>query len=318
MTKKQTPPDLTEIEHGDEHHHTPFVLHNVRISPEDMPSVEHIETHGDKWDMLFAEGVEKLVPMLPQIIQESASHEAWVCKDAASDAFAAFMLWPVASPPGIGSIIEHEAGSNTNEYATSYPVLEGADVLLRIKDVYTWENKLEGEVTAVALDEREITFFDCFYFKYGGTYHADDQLTFKLSALAYTLEPATDQGALIREGAFYDSQKQQFFEENPDAAPEDFPDGIAISFRGARLLIPREYASVYEFRVPILSVESFHLADELIYKLRVILCGEDDGLPCFLYVAAHKLGEYTPAAGDDIQGVCWLSGYLADEFTHEA
>ena len=298
--------------HDQEDIDTPFVLHNVRITSESMPHVEHVESHGDKWAAVFTD-LSMFVPRLPQIINEAKSKDSWFWRDPGSDAFAAFMLWPNFSPPGIGSIIEHEAESDQNVYATSYPVLEGIPVKLSVTGTYQWENGLEGELTAVVEEEREISFFDCFYFKTKGAYPTDRPQMFKLAALALLLEPAKDSSVSIREGEFYEAQRQEFLEDNPDKTAADFPKEITISFRNARLLIPRVYASEYEFRTAILSVETVTIKETMLYRFLVKLCPEGNGFPCFLYASEHVLNGYLPAVGDDVQGVLWLSGYSADE-----
>lgn len=314
MAKKSngTQEGNSTLAHDQEDIVTPFVLHDVRITSENMPQVEHVESHGDKWAAVFPD-LGMFVPSLPQIINEAKSKDSWFWRDPGSDAFTAFMLWPDFIPPGIGSIIEHEAESDQNVYATSYPVLEGVPAELSVTGTYQWENGLEGELTAIVEEEREISFFDCFYFKTKGAYPTDRPQMFKLAALAFLLEPAQDSSVSICEGEFYEAQRQEFLEENPDKTAADFPQEITISFRGARLLIPRVYASEYEFRTTVLSVETVAFEETKFYRFQVKLCQEGNGFPCFLYASEHVLNGYMPAAGDDVQGVFWLSGYRADE-----
>jgi hypothetical protein len=289
---------------------TPLVLHDMQVKDKSLPC-KHFEGHGDSWQAVFSEGTEKIFSSLSQIIPESHLQGNWVRGKKGDADFAAFLLWPGPLPTGIGSLVAAAPENGNTVYVSSYPVFDGADVELSVKSIYSWGNEWEGEVTVVS-NERTFTFFDCVYFKNKAQYSLDTSILFKLSALAYSLKPAKQQYVKLTGGtALYDAVKQEFLEHTPKNG-DDFPPYIVVSCKGATLLTPKEYACLYEFRTPILSVEKIELSGTVLYKLSVDLSSDErHELPCFLYVAEHILNNYSPAIGDDVEGVCWLSGYPA-------
>lgn len=271
---------------------------------------ERVENHYARWQSLFADG-DRLAGLLPGVLEEAAPIGDWVGGDT-EDAFYALFLWPGATSPGIGALVRQNAAGTDAELVSTYPVFDGAPAELTVHGSVAWKNGREGEVNATGPEGQAISFFDCFYYKNKPLYEKESTLPFTLFGLVHAIGPAKDGGALVTEGPAYEEALGEFLKENPEKTADDFP-GLTLSLRGARLLFPYLRTSEYEFRTPILSVESVTLADTSLYKLHVVLCGTEEGLPCHLYVPAYLFGLHDPQPGEDIQGVCWLAGYLATE-----
>ncbi|MDR1656024.1 MAG: hypothetical protein LBT47_00500 [Deltaproteobacteria bacterium] len=273
----------------------------------------HYEGHANIWEAILGDS-GLLVKLLPHIVSQANMRPDWMCEEQNSDGFNFLLFWPTLTPPGIAALIRHQAGSETNECETSYPVLEGALVDLRLESVYPWLNGLEGEICGRTACGQMISFFDCFYFKNKSQYFLDAIIPFRLFGIAFSLGVPEEQSLVSSEGRYYERQKSKFLKENPGQGPEDFQNP-SLSLVGSKILFPSEYCSIYNFRTPIKSVVSVKIAGLTLYKLGVILGGlDDDELPCELYASEHVLNGYSPKTGDDIQGVLRLAGYIASEF----
>lgn len=159
--------------------------------------------------------------------------------------------------------------------------------------------------------ELPISFFDPYFFLERGLLEKAEEKRISLAGLALTCKKSTVDGMKMHEGPLYDEQLAKFLSDNPTKTKEDFP-YIFISLTNICLFVPQEYVPAFEYRCPVLKVDTVSFLNHDMYKLCVpIIRDGDTAVYCNLYVSEHILNGYIPCAGDDIEGVMWMNGHIA-------
>lgn len=122
-------------------------------------SGKHFYAHGDKWDVLFGAAEYFLVNHLRESVQKSSI----VFTQEVNGHKYAGLVCPENSPIQIMSIIEQS--SKSNEYVSSYPLLEGINNNLLLKRAHAWDVLAEGEIAAETDCDRLINFFNPYFAK---------------------------------------------------------------------------------------------------------------------------------------------------------
>lgn len=271
---------------------------------------EHFEGLGDIWGALFGDG-DSIVAHLREVLEQGKSYAD--CRVVYDDkTMAALLQYPDQQKDiRVGALVAGAPESGKMEFYSGFPVMEGLSNSLKIRKRHTWGNGVEGVVAAEqANDGPPISFFAPFYFRDFAAFAPEAELTVSLAALALSCEKAEVQEFTVNEGPLYEMVREKFLKENPGKSEADFSAPV-VSMRGARISFPRPYACEWEYRCPVLSVERTSLLGMSLYKLRVIFAGTDEQeLSGYLYIPEHQLKGYVPQAGDDIQGVLWMTGAL--------
>ena len=266
---------------------------------------EHFCGHGNKWDALFGTAEYFMVEHMVKSVKKSSV----LCQQEINGNKYAGLVYPDNSPIQVMSIIE--AKDNKNEFTSAYPFLEGINNNLVVSSLYPWENQMEGEIAACADEGQVFNFFDPLFAKDLPYLEPNKEKTFSLAALAYDIEYAENQVFQINKGGFYEVHLKEFLEANPEKTKEDCP-YVELKMEGCKMLLPTKETCVWEFRSSILDIEYIDFLDEKIAKMKIeIPRYEDEMMNIYLYAARTLLNGYNPQVGDEIQGILWLSGYLA-------
>jgi hypothetical protein len=212
-----------------------------------------------------------------------------------------------------GTLLVKEQNKTSFEVFSCFPILEGVTNKLRIVKKHTWGNGIEGVVAARPLDDDElpISFFAPYFFRDNTAFASKMEMDICLAGLALSCEKATQDGVEITEGPLYEEQLEKFLNEHPSKSKTDFPSAF-VSFKGSTIFVPRQYIPEFEFRCPVIDIQTVSFLDRKIYKLFVPIMGyEETAIFCNIYVPEHIFDGYIPREGDDIQGVLWMNGYSA-------
>lgn len=176
--------------------------------------------------------------------------------------------------------------------STAYPFsMDGEEHTVVLSEVKEWsygsEAWLEGSIGPAA-----ISFFDTLYFKKKDNYQEGEEYDFELSGFAYRIG---------------------------ESEPETFEDdeGREFSTQGMTSFIPwpQGYPDDYWFQTVVREIEELEFRGNTIHRITAPLFKDVESYGDFdvaIYVSESKLDEsFEPE--DNISGVMWLQGHLADE-----
>jgi hypothetical protein len=177
---------------------------------------------------------------------------------------------------------------------SSYPVMDyGVSHSVEIKDIKEWENRVEGQVSAILSNsEFELSFFDSLYYKNRKSYKKDREYNFVLNGFMYFC------------GKF-DYEKFN----------TELEDGESAIDKDTVITIPLDDGDIDDYRVvsKIDSVEKFDdVFGKSIYKLMIKLYKDElNELDISVVVSEDNLIDgYIPIKSDLITGAIWLCGML--------
>ncbi len=270
---------------------------------------KHFEGFGDVWRAIFGEE-DSVLDYLPRITTEGHPEKEGIV--GTEDSHMMLFRLPASKPMHLGLLLDEKPDSY--EVVDYFPVLEGVENKLKIIKTHTWENGIEGTVAARTLTDFDIpiSFFAPYFYRDREAFAENSMRNVCLAGVAFSCDKATDDGVRISHGPMYEEELEKFLTEHPDKTKEDFP-SVFVSFQGCRVLVPKTYVPVFEYRCPVLDVKEISFLGHAVYVLHVPVSGDEDAVCCNLYVSEHSLDGYVPKAGDDIQGVLWMSGDLASD-----
>ena len=217
-----------------------------------------------------------------------------------------------------GVLGTQQAGKEVLEASAFFPLLKGYPNPLIIHDTHTWASKFEGVVAAqLHPDGSSIDFFAPTYFldqkKFEKAKQQKKPLVVELGAMAFSMGPAQILEYSVDQGSLYETALEHFLTKNPDKTQADF-EKTTVTTDGLRLLMPTQYTCEWAYRCPIEDVEQLLFYNKPFFKLTVPLVGVDEAvMRIYLYVSKAELNGYTPSVGEDIEGILWMSGTIADE-----
>lgn len=200
---------------------------------------------------------------------------------------------------------------DSNQVISMYPVVkDGALFSLKITEIKEWNNGLEGWITAEFPDEKEITFFDADYGLNKDKYEIGKNYNFIIGALSYVAtEPETKGFKLEGQEAIDFKAKTgeaPDYDENGNVKPVEFSTENLCSFmQGFNAPDEAEYITVVD------EVKSAKALGNSFWKFNIIYRGfetEDILIPTFV-LKNDKNKKLNKAS--QIQGIVWLTGYLA-------
>ena len=175
-------------------------------------------------------------------------------------------------------VSENEAGEPGID--SVYPVLLGRRSRLRVEHIHEWAMPVqaEAELYAESPATGPLTFFEPFYCRDREALEAlkasGGEADFLLSAWAYRVQRAGE--------------------------------------KPAPALRPHQVASEYLFRLTVKEAAPTEFCGYPVWRLSVELA--EGAAPLFLYAPERALGGLVPQAGDELEGLLWLCGHLADAF----
>ena len=291
-----------------------FALTNVdidKIGDNEIDRTKHSETHGASWDAIGFENIEFILNKI-----EIAAREGKLLKDMSVDKTNKklfYLLYPNAGSIRFCLLLKSRPKRDDLLMVAFYPLVYGIENEIAIIDKYKWKNKIEGEVTAIFNDNREISFFAPFFSK-----EFEDipkrKIKVFLSGLVEYIKLASEKDIIIKEGNFYNVALNDFLADNPTKTKNDFPH-VKVRIKGTILCIPSTYSSYYEFRSTIQSIETVSIVGIDVLKMKIcLLKDEDKELNIFIYVAKNREECKKFKVGCDIEGIVMLRGYINNVF----
>ena len=217
-------------------------------------------------------------------------------------------------------ISDSSRGKGQNEVASGYPYcMDGGINRIRVDQITTWSNCVEGIVHGTMRGGQNVNFFDVDYFKNHAIYQTGKAYDFSIAGLAYKLCKATQNKMVITEGPALDLERERVLGKDP-AADISKITSVELSLEHLRFLVcDDKVVDDAEFRTIVDEVGYFEVADIGYYRIRAILTGPNDcDFPGYIYVTEAVLQGYRPQKGDSIEGCLWLQGRLVSETAHDS
>lgn len=280
---------------------------NMEVEGADAFTGEAINGFGSMWSAVFGEN-EDIINHLSAML-EAGKNTVSLGND---DVRVAFIEYPEESSFKAGILCVKNPETGRFEAGPGYPLMQGQPNKLIICGQKAWKNELEGDIFARKdkKDGPSISFFNPYFFYDAKQYVKGRITTVNLAALALSCEESKDKEVVLSKGnSLYDQELEKFLAENPDKTEADF-EAPVIQLAGMRILISRNYLSLYEFRCPVLEVRKLKFCGKTIWKMTVPFVGwNEQEIIGNLYVPDEILNGFKPKKGDDIQGVLWMTGY---------
>lgn len=291
----------------------------VNLTPDyDSENDEEDETsnqcHGNHWDCILTEDNE-FEKILPMSLEKSAVYgqiEADYILDNKMHGTVSVLEYDGGSegPLVIRNVIaENEEKANT--LASGYPVVRDGTLLpITITEIKEWTNGLEAWIEGELSDGRPITFFDADYALNKEKYEVGKSYDFIIGCLSYTAEEPESKGFK------FEGQQAIDFKAKMGEEPE-YDDGghvKAIEFSTASLCAFMQVGHApdeVEFISTVETVQEVQSFNKTFWKYDVVYRADGD-TEIFIPMYTVKTDENKSLENaDQIQGVAWITGYLA-------
>jgi len=279
------------------------------------PADELYQNHGDHFDAIMDVN-EFFSGRLQEVISQSKlwrTTRTLVCNEDLKDVKAnVYSLRYGEGDMGLLNTIILNRRSQHQEYASSYPVLEGSDAVVTIDKVIEWDNRLEATVMCSCMD-REFAFFAVDYYANKDKYVVGSEVTVSLAALAMKVEEAQ------REFAFEGQQavdwlakigQEPELDENGDVRPVRFSMEKLVAYIPHDSRCPDEA----EFQSPVGKISATSILDVPFYRTDIaIIKKEDDDSE--LRIPMYFRKDFLPEVKEDdpVRGWVWLTGELSGQ-----
>lgn len=294
----------------------------VNLTPDYNPETDEkdedsYQCHGNHWDCVLADLEKEFAGLLKTAVENASV----ICGEVETDynldegiQHGRIAELEYSEKPddeiSIRLIISHTEESN--QLISMYPCVKaGVSILLKITEITEWQNGVEAWIRGELADGRSISFFDANYAVNKDKYKIDEQYNFVIGALAYNAkEPES-------KGFSFEGQKAIDFKAKLGEAPEYDEDGnvkpiyfstetLCALFQTSLALDDAEYITTVE------DIKTVSALGKSFWKFDTLYRSEDDGdlkIPTFV-LKSEKNKALDKAT--QIQGVLWLTGYLAE------
>jgi len=260
----------------------------------------HFEAHGDRWASLadnktnaMAEVISTINNKKDQLVFSTPiEHYSMMFSDDAC---------------GPASILAPENGSIMLK--SFFPLMDGLPNSLTLRYIHKWEEvaELEGDIFAWHEgQEFGLSFFDPFFSFDVPRLEENQEYTFYLAAWAYSAHKSDIKDRPLKDDSGYLDTLRKMNATISEA-------NNSWSLRGARAVMPMEYAAEYAYNVPVEEVKEVSFCGFPMLRITTTFYGVEDPIRGYLFIPKHSLGDYEPQIGDDIGGTMWLTGYLAQD-----
>lgn len=272
--------------------------------------------HGNHWDALC--GIDRYMSeKIVRDIQESKLLDHYPCMDVTNGSDRAeevtCLRWG-NERIAHNVLLVSDSSRDSRFLFSAYPVLlDGMRHAVELDHFNSWEYGIEawayGRVTTESVS---ICFFDTRYYAGSTAYQPGQRLEVSLAGLAYFLRPIQIRSFEIKEGPFWEIQRQQRLEDGE--SEEEAARPVEIHMTGASLFLPRhaeDSQDEAQFQGVIEAIDRFEFDGQGVYRLEMVVMrpGEDEfRLPVF--VTEHVLDGYVPRLGEDVEGLLWLQGHI--------
>ena len=272
--------------------------------------------HGDHWEALYDLQVftsEKLV----RDMEESVLVDEYPCVDVAHGSERAeevsCLRWGDARIAH-DVIVVSDAQEENKFLFSAYPVLlDGMRHVVELDRFVPWEYGIEAWVHGhVTRESVPICFFDTRYYADSAAYQTGQRLDVSLSGLAYFLQPILMRVFEIKEGPFWEMERQRRLDEGEPEEEASRP--VQVHMTGGSIFLPRsddEVRDEAQFQGVIDAIDSFEHDGQRIYRLEmVVMRPGDDEFRLPVFVSEHVLDGYVPQLGQDVEGMMWVQGQI--------
>jgi hypothetical protein len=271
---------------------------------------KHAETLGDVWNAILGDS-EKVSPWINETVAKGGKTSPTTVIHDGKEIEAVLMHYPNEGLAKMGVLYAKAQADESWSLYSAFPIFAGIGNSLSISGVHTWGNGIEGVVAASKAGGPPAVFFDPFYFKEMDKFLPGAELKVSLSALAFRIGKAEATELPVHGGEFYETKLKEFLDANPEKSKDDF-EPPKLKFQGSRILMPTQYVCEWFFRCPVSDCVQFSFLNTIFYRLTVIFAGVDDSeMSGYIYASEHVLKDYVPQAGDDVEGILWMTGWLA-------
>lgn len=204
-----------------------------------------------------------------------------------------------------------EGKDGKNELVSGYPVVRGGvHIPLKIEEIKEWENGLEAWITGELVDGSLITFFDADYAINKDKYVIGKPLDFIIGALAYYAEEFEFKGFSFEGQEAIDfkaktGEKPEFDEEGNVKPVQLSTKKLCAFFQLNRAPDDAEFITTVEDIKTVKALGKSFRKFNTIYRRDE---GTEDEIPTYV-LKTNDNNSLDKAA--QIQGVLWLTGYLA-------
>ncbi len=271
---------------------------------------KHNETLGEKWYTLLADPQKEIPQMIPFVLSEGGTRTAW--QHSTSKLETMLIAWPKDAHVRAGVVVQGAVNGELNPRTIS-PLLEGLPNDLTVEEVVPWKSAVEGSISARRNEQGEpLWMYSPLLYRDEASLTPGVRHTFMLSGLAMGLRRGLIDETTITEGAQYEAYAKEWLEKNPTATRLDVPQ-LTVSLKGARILAPMAGRCDYQARVPVTSVTTTTFANETVYMLHIQFgLNTPEPLNIMLYASEKICKGYVPEAGDEVDIMFWLQGYIID------
>jgi len=306
----------------------------VRISSEGererRESTFHQETdeeheghvHGSHWDPFYAEPNE-LFGNVQDVVDAGIVNAFSAGHLSPRESLAAGIEWPEKasyfswpSPTfGLRMIVQVNESSELEVKSLFPHVGCGIRYSITVERVIVWSGGLEAQIEAVVGDAL-VTFFDCRYGEHRNWYQEGSKFDFVLSAVAYECGPVDEEAIPV-------TTRPELWESM--SGEDDPPNEMRLT--GASILMPVEEwdYDAYRFRAPVQGVEEVEMLGQEAWLVTATVArffdmpedsanpatggDEEFDLPILITARAWR-HDLPPEAGQDIEGILWMQGFM--------
>jgi hypothetical protein len=307
-------------------------------------SIEQAGGHGDRWSV-FTGGAEDAIHKLMTTIEKAELFESGLADKAALEAIVAsgepqgtLLLYTGQkkgmSQNGTMSLIgQMPGGTGRKQLWSAYPFFgNGVEVNGVVNQLLLHPNRVEA-IIEIRLENRTvIPAFDTLFCHHRGLYRPVETYQFSVSALAYTMGPASHREHVITEpdkilhfhavDAWAKKHGQYNKEDEADAlaawqpeTPEDV-EPIRIDASHATMHWPTGFAddAGYMGEVVCITPDAVRMLDTSFWRVDVALIADKDAhfiVP--IYVAENLFeGDWRPSVGAYVTGRLWMQAYAKE------
>ena len=277
-------------------------------------------THGAHWDAFYGDqfNAEETVSHCIQNGQLVDRHDCIDVVNGTERAETVFCIRNGEGPVFEDMLIVTDTPEQVNQFFSGYPMIrDGIFCQVEIEKILPWEYAIEAWIQAHILScNVSITYFDTRFYAAGALLKAGQISDIVLSGLAYSLAPCAQSAIDMSSGALFEMERQRRINDGETGEGINRPVQVVLSGMAAFLPREGEQSSDAEFRGVIQAISQFKHRELSIYRLDVTIARHDDVAFDFpIYVTEHVLNGYVPRPGEDVQGVMWMQGYLANHFS---
>ncbi len=214
---------------------------------------------------------------------------------------------------GVAIVVTVDEGERALRFTSAFPyLLDGAEHLLRLRQVNVWESELEAQITA-AVGEAELRFFDIDFVVNRDRYRANAQCAFILTGLAYRAGPAVEQFFTIPRSPEDLIGMSWLTGEDLCAEPAAREERVSTLGMAVFLGIDTYDRDEFQFRGPVKQVWGMRVFGQPAWRVRTTVmrptgyAAGDFDLDIVITLRSWG-GDAPPEVGQDIEGTLWLQG----------